>query len=72
VTEKRFQPGHGSGWAVEERPEGGFTWTAHGPAGTLRGQADTRAEAERAAQEAERRLTTDPTAGGQAHPERRV
>jgi hypothetical protein len=45
--------GYGSGWTVEEDPKGSFRWTAHGPRGTLRGQAATRAEAEQAAQQAE-------------------
>jgi nucleotidyltransferase-like protein len=58
--------GHGSGWAVEDDPEGGFRWTAYGPAGSRLGQAPTRAEAERLAQAAERELT-EPQ-GGPAGP----
>ena len=50
------QPGHASGWNVDEDPEGGFRWTAFGPAGTVQGQAPTRAEAERAAMQAEQGL----------------
>jgi hypothetical protein len=55
VNEERI--GHGSGWAVEDDPEGGFRWTAYGPAGSRQGQAPTRAEAERLAQAAEQELT---------------
>jgi uncharacterized protein len=62
VNEKRI--GYSSGWTVEEDPEGSFRWAAHGPAGTLRGQAETRAEAERAAQEAEQELAAEPGAPG--------
>jgi len=50
------QTGHLSGWSVDEDPEGGFRWTAFGPAGTVQGQAPTRAEAERAAMQAEQDL----------------
>jgi GrpB-like predicted nucleotidyltransferase (UPF0157 family) len=60
VSRNEERIGHGSGWSVEEDPEGGFRWAAHGPAGSLRGQAATRGEAERAAQEAERELTGAP------------
>lgn len=48
--------GHLSGWSVDEDPEGGFRWTAFGPAGTVQGEAPTRAEAERAAMQAEQEL----------------
>ncbi len=64
MTEKEPQIGYSSGWTVEEDPEGGFRWAAHGPAGILRGQATTRAQAERAAQEAERELATEPGTPG--------
>ena len=64
MTEKEPQIGYSSGWTVEEDPEGGFRWAAHGPAGILRGQARTRAEAERAAQKAERELATEPGTPG--------
>jgi hypothetical protein len=64
VTEKEQKIGYSSGWTVEEDPEGGFRWAAHGPAGILRGQATTRAEAERAAQEAERELAAEPGTPG--------
>jgi hypothetical protein len=50
------QTGYASGWSVDEDPEGGFRWTAFGPAGTRQGQAPTRAEAERAAMQAEQDL----------------
>ena len=60
VADKDQQIGYSSGWTVEEDPEGGFRWAAQGPAGTLRGQATTRAKAERAAQEAERELAAEP------------
>ena len=53
---KDEQPGYASGWSVDEDPEGGFRWTAFGPAGTVQGQAPTRAEAERAAMQAEQDL----------------
>ena len=62
VNEQRI--GYSSGWTVEEDPEGSFRWAAHGPAGTLRGQAKTRAEAEQAAQEAEQELAAEPGAPG--------
>ena len=52
--------GYSSGWSVEEDQDGGFHWSAHGPAGVLRGQAATRAEAEGTAQEAERQLAAAP------------
>jgi hypothetical protein len=57
VEEKKT--GQASGWTVDEDPEGGFRWAAHGVAGTLRGHAKTRAEAERAAQKAEQELSTE-------------
>jgi hypothetical protein len=50
------QTGHASGWSVDEDPEGGFRWTAFGPGGTVQGEAPTRAEAERAAMQAEQDL----------------
>jgi Nucleotidyltransferase domain len=52
--------GYSSGWSVEEDADGGFHWSAHGPAGVLRGRAATRGEAEQAAQEAEGQLATGP------------
>jgi hypothetical protein len=33
-----FPPGRASGYSVEDEPEGGFRWSAFGPAGTLAGQ----------------------------------
>jgi hypothetical protein len=48
--------GHSSGWSVDEDPEDGFKWTAHGPTGTRHGHAENREEAERAALEAEHEL----------------
>lgn len=62
MNEERI--GYSSGWTVEEDPEGGFRWAAHGPGGILHGQAVTRAAAERAAQEAERELAAGPGAAG--------
>jgi hypothetical protein len=56
VDRENEQTGHLSGWSVDEDPEGGFRWTAFGPAGTIQGQAPTRAEAERAAMQAEQEL----------------
>jgi hypothetical protein len=56
VDPKDEQTGYASGWSVDEDPEGGFRWTAFGPAGTVQGQAPTRAEAERAAMQAEQDL----------------
>jgi hypothetical protein len=56
--------GYGSGWTVEEGSDGSFRWAAFGPAGTLGGQAGTRGEAERAAQEAEWELAAEPGAPG--------
>jgi uncharacterized protein len=63
VTGNERRIGYSSGWTVEEDPEGSFRWAAHGPAGILRGQAETRAQAERAAQEAEQELA-EPGAPG--------
>ena len=60
VPEERI--GYSSGWTVDEDPEDGFHWAAFGPGGVLRGRATTRAEAEQAAQEAERELTEEPGA----------
>jgi hypothetical protein len=52
--------GHASGWSVDEDPEGGFRWTAYGPAGNAQGRAATREEAERAASRAEQDLVREP------------
>jgi uncharacterized protein len=60
--------GYSSGWTVDEDPDGGFRWAAYGPAGARRGEATTRAEAERAAQEAERELSGEPGAPGAPRP----
>ena len=49
--------GRATGWSVEEDTAGGFHWSAFGPRGSRRGSAETRAEAEAAAQQAERGLT---------------
>jgi Streptomycin adenylyltransferase len=62
MNEERI--GYSSGWTVEEDPEGGFRWAAHGPGGILHGQAVTRAAAERAAQEAEQELAAGPGVAG--------
>jgi hypothetical protein len=51
--------GHGSGWSVDEDPDGGFRRSADGPTGSLSGHASTRAEAEAAARAAEQRLIED-------------
>jgi hypothetical protein len=48
--------GGASGYAVEEDTDGGFRWSAFGPSGTLHGHADSRADAEAAAQNAESEL----------------
>jgi hypothetical protein len=55
--------GHLSGWSVDEDPGGGFRWTAFGPAGTVQGEAPTRAEAERVAMQAEQELLEEPDRG---------
>ena len=62
MNEERI--GYSSGWTVEEDADGSFRWAAFGPAGTLRGQAKTRAEAEKVAQEAEQELAAKPGAPG--------
>lgn len=49
-------PGRASGYSVEEDTKGGFRWSAFGPAGTLQGHADWRADAEADAQRAEQEL----------------
>jgi uncharacterized protein len=64
VTGNEERIGYGSGWTVEEDPEGSFRWAAYGPAGTRQGRAGTRAEAERAAQEAEQELAARADAHG--------
>jgi hypothetical protein len=56
VDPSNDQTGHLSGWSVDEDPEGGFRWTAFGPAGSVQGRAPTRAGAERAAMQAEQEL----------------
>ncbi len=48
--------GHSSGFSVEEDPDGGFSWSAFGPAGTRQGRADSREQAEAAARDAETKL----------------
>jgi hypothetical protein len=60
--------GSGSGWSVQEDPEGGFRWSADGRAGSRTGHAKTREDAERAAQAAELELNAgeDPSRGGAA------
>jgi GrpB-like predicted nucleotidyltransferase (UPF0157 family) len=60
VSTEQERIGHASGWTVDEDPRGGFRWTAHGPAGTAQGNATTRMEAERAAQQAEQALVQSP------------
>ena len=45
-----------SGYSVEDDTEGGFNWSAFGPAGTLSGHADSQAEGEAAARNAEQEL----------------
>jgi hypothetical protein len=52
--------GRASGYSVEEDEEGRFRWTAFGPAGTRQGSAQSRAEAEAAAEVAELELN-DPS-----------
>jgi hypothetical protein len=59
VDPENEQTGYVSGWSVDDDPEGGFRWTAFGPAGTLQGQAPTRAAAERAAMRAEQELVQE-------------
>ena len=53
---KGEHPGSASGYSVEADPDGGFRWSAFGPAGTLQGRADSRGDAEVAAQGAEQEL----------------
>jgi hypothetical protein len=48
--------GHASGHSVQEDEDGGFAWSAFGPAGTRQGHAETEAEAESAAHAAEEEL----------------
>jgi hypothetical protein len=49
--------GKAAGWEVEQDPQGGFRWSAFGPRGSRGGHAETRGEAERAAQQAEEELS---------------
>jgi hypothetical protein len=53
--------GRASGYSVEEDPEGGFRWSAFGPAGARDGHAGSWSEAEAAAQLAEQELSLPPT-----------
>ncbi len=55
--------GRASGYSVEEDPDGGFRWSAFGPAGTRQGHAESRADAEAAAQRAEQALCRPRRAG---------
>jgi hypothetical protein len=59
VDPENEQTGYVSGWSVDDDAEGGFRWTAFGPAGTLQGQTPTRAAAERAAMRAEQELVQE-------------
>ncbi|MGI8430086.1 MAG: hypothetical protein ACR2OB_12480 [Solirubrobacteraceae bacterium] len=52
----QHDPGHASGFSVEEDSEGGFRWSAFGPAGARHGHADARADAEATASAAEQEL----------------
>jgi hypothetical protein len=54
--------GTASGFTVDEDDDGGFRWTAFGPAGTRQGTATSKEEAEAAARAAERELI-DPAEG---------
>lgn len=45
-----------SGYSVDEDADGGFRWSAFGPAGTLQGHAESRSDAEAAVQGAEQEL----------------
>ena len=47
---KGAHPGSASGFSVEADPDGGVRWSAFGPAGALQGHADSRGDAEAAAQ----------------------
>jgi hypothetical protein len=57
--------GRASGYSVEDDADGRFRWAAFSPAGTRQGTADSRSEAEAAAQAAEQDLRRgdNPAAG---------
>ena len=48
--------GHSSEFFVEEDPSGGYSWSAFGRAGTLRGHTESRPQEEAAARDAQREL----------------
>lgn len=53
MTTEEEHSGLASGYSVEEDEDGGFRWSAFGPTGTLQGHAESRSDAEVAAQTAE-------------------
>ena len=59
MAPQQDEVGRASGFTIDEE-DGRFRWSAFGPHGTRPGEAATRAEAERAAREAERELTELP------------
>jgi hypothetical protein len=56
MDSERDDRGRVSGYSVVEDPDGGFRWSAFGPAGSRQGRADSRAAADAAGEAAEREL----------------
>jgi hypothetical protein len=56
MSSEPVDPGHNSGFSVQEAAGAGYRWSAFGPSGTREGKAETRADAEAAAREAEQQL----------------
>jgi hypothetical protein len=56
MSSEPVDPGKNSGFSVQEAPGGGYRWSAFGPSGTREGKAETRADAEAVAREAEQQL----------------
>jgi hypothetical protein len=56
MSSEPVDPGHNSGFSVQEAAGGEYRWSAFGPSGTREGKAETRADAEAAAREAEQQL----------------
>jgi hypothetical protein len=56
MSSEPVDPGHNSGFSVQEAAGAGYRWSAFGPSGTREGKAETRTDAEAAAREAEQQL----------------
>jgi hypothetical protein len=56
-------PGQASGFSVEEDRDGGFRWSAFGPAGARHGDAESHGDAEASARAAEQELNRPSPTG---------